>query len=401
MKNEDNVILIVDDVSINIQMIREILNEDKVYKFLFATNGNQAVAVTRRVKPDLILLDIIMSGMNGFEVCEVLKSSPETADIPIIFLTAKTESEAIVRGFELGAVDYITKPFQKDELLARVRTHLKLRQSERALRENKKNLEQLVHEELEKRRKQEQLLIQKSKLESLGRVAAGIAHEINQPLAGIAMGVENILLRSMKKRIDKDYLKQECEFLLQDVDRIKHIIEHIRIFSREQQSVFLENVDIKEVVENALLMVGKQYENHNIKLSLELEENIAPVVGNKYKLEQALLNLLSNSKDALEDKSGSEAKLIKIRTCQDTEKICLEVEDNGKGISEEDMEKLFEPFFTTKSPDKGTGLGLSITYGIVKEMRGEISVQSKAGEYSKIKISLPKIAQQTKFLKET
>ena len=394
MKKEDNVILIVDDVSINIQMIKEILNEDKVYKFIFATNGNQAVAVTRKAKPDLILLDIIMSGMNGFEVCEVLKASSETADIPIIFLTAKTESEAIVRGFELGAVDYITKPFQKDELLARVRTHLKLRQSERALRENKKNLERLVQEELEKRRKQEELLIQKSKLESLGRLAAGIAHEINQPLAGIAMGVENILLRTVNKRIDKEYLKHECEFLLQDVDRIKHIIEHIRIFSREQQSVFFENVDIKEVVENALLMVGKQYENHNIKFLLELEENIAPVFGNKYKLEQALLNLLSNSKDALEDKSRFETKLIKIKTYQDTEKICLEVEDNGKGISEEDVEKLFEPFFTTKSPDKGTGLGLSITYGIIKEMRGEISVQSKAGEYSRIKISLPKIINQ-------
>jgi len=396
MKNQDNVILIVDDVSINIQMIREILNEDKIYKFIFATNGKQAVAITRKVKPGLILLDIMMPEMNGFEVCEILKGSSETADIPIIFLTAKTESEAIVKGFELGAVDYITKPFQKDELLARVRTHLKLRRSERALRENKKNLERLVQEELEKRRKQEELLIQKSKLESLGRLAAGIAHEINQPLSGIAMGVENILLRTMKKRIESDYLKHECEFLLQDVDRIKHIIEHIRIFSREQQSVFFENVDINEVVENALLMVGKQYENHNIKLLLELEENIAPIVGNKYKLEQALLNLLSNSKDALEEKSIivsglSETKLIKIRTCQDADKICLEVEDNGKGISEENMGKLFEPFFTTKSPDKGTGLGLSITYGIVKEMKGEISVQSKTDAYSKIKILLPKI----------
>lgn len=402
-------ILVVDDTNINLRFLSGILGEQG-YKVRPVSDGYIALSAVRAEPPDLILLDIMMPGLSGYDVCEKLKADELTHDIPVIFISALNEVTDKVKGFSLGGVDYITKPFQIEEVLARVETHLALRNLQkklqgkaRELRQAKetieavnRNLEERVRQELKKRHEQQELLIHKSKLESLGRLAAGIAHEINQPLSGIAMGVENIFLKVTSNTINNEYLKRECHLLLEDVSRIKHIIEHIRIFSREQQSVFFENININEVVGNALLMLRTQYENHNIKLSLDLDEDIGVTVGNKYKLEQVVINLLSNSKDALEEKDDMlnrsfGQKDIKIRTRGYSDRICLEIEDNGKGIASENMEKMFEPFFTTKDPDKGTGLGLSISYGIIKEMKGEISVQSKSDEFTKITVSLPKI----------
>ncbi len=400
-------ILVVDDTHLNLRFLSGILGE-KGYEVRSVSDGAVALSSVQADPPDLILLDIMMPVISGYEVCEKLKADELTRDIPVIFISALNEVTDKVKGFSLGGVDYITKPFQIDEVLARVKTHLDLRNLQKKLQEKaselhrakktieaaNRTLEERVRKELEKRRKQQELLIHKSKLESLGTLAAGIAHEINQPLSGIAMGVENIFLKVTNNKINNDYLKKECQLLFEDVSRIKHIIDHIRIFSREQQSVFFENININEVVENAMLMLRTQYESHNIILSLDLDEKVGVTVGNKYKLEQVIINLLSNSKDALEEKGDMlnkvfEKKEIKIKTIGHSDGICLEIEDNGKGIDQENMEKMFEPFFTTKDPDKGTGLGLSISYGIIKEMKGEISVQSKVGEYTKITVSLP------------
>ncbi|MCP4345951.1 MAG: response regulator [Desulfobacterales bacterium] len=402
-------ILVVDDTPLNLRFLSGILGEEG-YAVRGVSDGAVALSSVQADPPDLILLDIMMPVFSGYEVCEKLKADELTRDIPVIFISALNEVTDKVKGFCLGGVDYITKPFQIDEVLARVKTHLDLRNLQKKLQEKanelhrakktieaaNRTLEERVRKELEKRRKQQELLIHKSKLESLGTLAAGIAHEINQPLSGIAMGVENIYIKVTGNKISNDYLEKECQLLLEDVSRIKHIIDHIRIFSREQQSVFFENVNINEVVENAMLMLRTQYESHNIILSLDLDKKAGVTVGNKYKLEQVVINLLSNSKDALEEKGDmlnntSMHKEIKIKTSSRADKIFLEIEDNGKGIDRENMEKMFEPFFTTKDPDKGTGLGLSISYGIIKEMKGEISVKSKIDEYTKITVSLLKI----------
>jgi C4-dicarboxylate-specific signal transduction histidine kinase len=271
-----------------------------------------------------------------------------------------------------------------------------LQQAKYELEIANQELEKRVQEELQKRQAQQQLLIQRSKLESLGKLAAGIAHEINQPLAGISMGLDNVLLKLSSKKMTEEYLHQKIDVLLKHIDRIKHIIEHIRTFSREQVSTSIERVDVNEVCRNAISMLQTQYQNHNVIITSNLDETIEYVVGNTYKLEQVVLNLITNAKDAVDEKEqmirdSSYQKHITLSTSCDVDRIYVDIEDNGVGISEEHIQNIFDPFFTTKDPEHGTGLGLSVSYGIIKEMRGDISVQSQSGEYTLMRISLPRV----------
>jgi len=416
-------ILIVDDSAINLQILADIISVEN-YRIAMAKDGGSALNFINGEKPDLILLDIMMPVMDGFEVCRKLKSNPATKNIPIIFISALTDTSNKIKGFDLGGVDYIIKPFQNKEVLARVSAHLniqtlqkslqkkntllqqeiedrkhieeELRCAKEALEIANKELEYRVQDELKKLLKQQQLLIQKSKLESLGKMAAGIAHEINQPLTGISMGLDNILFKLSSDKITDEYLTKKISYFQEDINRINHIINHIRTFSRDQTSVLFENIDVNEVCKNTLLMLETQYKHHNVEFTFDLDNTIGFVVGNKYKLEQVVLNILSNAKDAVDQKyntvrNSSYKKKIKIKTYQNKDHIVAEIEDNGTGISEEDKDNIFDPFFTTKSPEKGTGLGLSISYGIIKEMKGEISVKSKLNEYTIMKISLPAV----------
>lgn len=255
------------------------------------------------------------------------------------------------------------------------------------------HLEQRVKEELKKIEHQQQLLIQKSKLESLGELAAGIAHEINQPLGGIAMGMDNILVKINDETFPKKYLEEKFKHIFEDIERIKKIINHVRIFSKDQDIAEFEKIDVNVVVENACSMVNTQYKNHNVELVKNLQ-NKNYTLGNKYKLEQVILNLLSNAKYAVDDKESllknkAYSKKILIRSHTNNKHVFIEVEDNGTGIADDKQLNIFDPFFTTKKNEIGTGLGLSISYGIIKEMKGDISVRSKEGKYTKMKISLP------------
>lgn len=272
-----------------------------------------------------------------------------------------------------------------------------MRKAEEEIMELNRQLEGRVRIELKKRLQQQQLLIQKSKLESLGKLAAGIAHEINQPLAGISMAIDNILFKQTSNKITPEYLQTKLESIFQDIDRIRHIINHVRIFSRDQKSVVFEKVDVNESIENALSMVKAQYKNHNIQLTLNLDDDCGFTLGNKYKLEQVVLNLLNNAKDALEERDSEISnpgfqKKITIKTAGIGEKVFITVEDNGTGISDDKIENIFDPFYTTKDPEKGTGLGLSIIYGIIKELKGDISVQSEVNKYTRFKVELPKLS---------
>ena len=153
---------------------------------------------------------------------------------------------------------------------------------------------------------------------------------------------------------------------------------------------------MNKTINNTLLLIKTQYENHRIKLETNLDENIGNVLGDEYKLEQVIINLLGNARDTIESKMNDSDKTsnmgkIKIVTYNKKNKIYIEITDNGTGIPEDKIDKIFDPFYTTKDPEKGTGLGLSIVYGIIHEMNGEISAQSKLNEFATIKIALPEV----------
>lgn len=270
----------------------------------------------------------------------------------------------------------------------------KQREAEQRIVEVNKELEKRMIQEIKKQEKQQQLLSQKSKLESLGTLAAGIAHEINQPLGGISMGLDNILLKVNDKNYTESYLKEKISTLFDNVDRIKRIIDHIRIFSRTQKPNALERVNVNEVITSALLMVGAQYQTHNVIVEIALTKEKCLIIGDKFKLEQVVLNLLSNAKHAIDEKEkqhidGYQKKIV-IKSWVADQNVNFSVRDNGIGIKADILEKIYDPFFTTKNEEKGTGLGLSIAYGFIKDILGEIRVESSPGEFSVFEISIPK-----------
>ncbi len=278
---------------------------------------------------------------------------------------------------------------KKNKLINRQKNKLEI--AEKALKEWNHTLETRVHDEIQKRQQQEQIVMQKSKLESLGRLAAGIAHEINQPLGMINIGIQNLFNKLNSGKVTKEYTEEKAVYFTENIDRIRKIIDHIRLFSRDQQSIIPEKTDVRTVISNALSMMQTQCKEHNVKIDLDLPELPLPVFGNKYRLEQVILNLLSNAKDAVEEKYDSfdDTKQIKIRNYRFEQKICIEVEDNGGGIDSEHLDHIFEPFFTTKSENMGTGLGLSICYGIIHDMNGTINCRSVKGKGTVMTIELP------------
>jgi len=256
------------------------------------------------------------------------------------------------------------------------------------------HLENRIREEVQKVEQQQQLLIQKSKLESMGELAAGLAHEINQPLGGISMGLDNILYKLNENELTNDYLVSKISVLFKDIERIRNIINHVRVFSRDQQSIQKEKVEVSKIVNNTLSLVEKQFNSEHIQIQTSLGNEPVFIYANPYRVEQVLLNLLSNSRYAVNKKSSRGAgsnykKKVVIKIDVKSNLVLISIEDNGIGMKDEIKNKIFEPFFTTKDLESGTGIGLSISYGIVKESNGRIFAQSAPNKGTKMFVELP------------
>ena len=283
----------------------------------------------------------------------------------------------------------------KDSNLSKKKVQQDLENANKEIVLINRNLEKKIKEALKDQEQQHQYIIQKSKLESLGELAAGIAHEINQPLGIMTLAFENLQLKFKNNDVTKEYLEQKINSIVGNIDRIRDIINHIRIFSREQDSYTMQKVNVNQVIHNIHKLIRTQYQNHNISIIYDLQENLGFTVGSKLKLEQVILNLLSNAKYAVDDYESIQNnedyhKTIKIQTFFDSNRINILVQDNGIGIDPNEINKIFDPFYTTKPEWVGTGLGLSIIYGIINEMHGEIKVYSKQNEYTRFEISLPR-----------
>ncbi len=330
-------------------------------------------------KEDKNLLDRFLSSIKG-------RVGAEFIDVRLFSATGK------VKWVELKTNDILWD--EEDACLVFLSDISARKKAEYELNNLNKDLEERVSQEVQKVKQQQQLLVQKSKLEYIGELSAGLSHEVNQPLGGISMGLDNILIRMAEGTIDEKYIRDKFLILFKDIERINQIIQHVRIFSRDQQEALKENVDVVKVLNNALSLVKMQLKDYQISLDLQFADEVFTVVGNPYRLEQVFLNLLSNARYAVEEKE----KLIKdvlygkkiAISCKRNNEFCeILVRDNGTGISRKHLPNIFDPFFTTKDEEKGTGLGLSISYGIVKEYGGKIEVQSKEGEFTEFLIQLP------------
>ena len=264
---------------------------------------------------------------------------------------------------------------------------------ESELRDLNINLELRVHEVLRQREQQQQKIMHKSRLEALGELATGIAHEINQPVGGLSMSLDNILDELHSGNLTDTYLERKINMMFEDIERVRQIINHVRLFAREQDPVLRKAFSLNEVVNNTMKLIERSYANNNILLMARFCQPDVILFGNPMRLEQVLLNLFSNAKYAVEQKRikiGNAYRPEIIIECTDiTDTTIIRITDNGTGIPAEILDSIFDPFFTSKKAEEGTGLGLSISYGIIAEMDGTIEVESKVNEFTSMILRLP------------
>ena len=377
-KKDKQTILVVDDASENIDVLSAVLRPE--YKVKVALSGERALKIAiGDSRPDMILLDIMMPEMDGYEVCQLLKSNPITQNIPIIFITAKSQEEDERKGLELGAEDYITKPISPAIVLARVRTHLALYDQNRAL-------EHKVEARTRELKDAQKQLIQAEKMESIGRLAAGVAHEVKNPLAIIQMGAD-----FLSQVIPADETINEVIKDINDaVRRADNVIKGLLDFSRDKE-LQLVGGNINEVIEGSLHLVAHEMRQRNIEVRTELAEELPAINLDANKIQQVLINLFMNSAHAIERKGQlSVTSCLKVLDSSADlaydhenlfklgEKVLwVEVEDTGVGIADEAGVKIFEPFYTTKPVGEGTGLGLSVSQNIIKLHKGSIDIHNR------------------------
>lgn len=543
-----NQILVIDDTTTNLKLVSDFLRKSG-FEVRAAKSGIQALNILETTKPDIILLDVMMPEMDGFETCRRLKYSQQTRDIPVIFMTAVDDASNPsykVKGLELGAVDYISKPIQLEEVLARVKTHLHLRYLTQQLQKQKDLLESVFNEsadaiflvnpetglivdcnqravelfeaenkdelldiegqslqakpfpdeelsaiwdeidrkgfwsreleyvtkkgklfwgnlaakqiyvvgekmnlvrvtditdrkiaEVREKNKSQQLkkalgelkrtqarLIQTEKMSSLGRMVAGIAHEINNPVSFIYGNLtparryfEELLkliqlyqksypasspeIEALVQEIDLKFITKDCSKLINSMqigaDRIRQIVLSLRNFSRLDEKE-LKAVDIHQGIDSALMILHHRLQVPGKRPEIQVIKNYAQlplITCYASQLNQVFMNILSNAIDALESQICPReitisTSIVAKDSAANSEVVTIRIADNGPGMSEAVKKKIFDPFFTTKPIGSGTGLGLAITYEIVVEKhKGSINCISVLGEGTEFVVEIP------------
>jgi signal transduction histidine kinase len=386
-------------------------------------DGKAALASVAASPPDLILLDVMMPEMTGIEVLRHLKSDEQTSDIPVILVTASGEDDDIIRGLDGGAFDYVTKPFRREVLAARVRSALSFHENANALKTANEHLEQALLDQ----QRMETELAQNQKLESIGRLAAGIAHEINTPaqyigdntrfLRDVFRDIDRLLsaLEQLKhglasdqvaddllqqafsvlEQVDIDYIQSETptaiEQTLDGIERVCKIVRAMKEFSHPGQSE-KQATDLKQTIESTLTVSRNEWK-YVANVVTEFEEDLPAVPCFVGDLNQALLNLIVNAAQAIGNANARKTNslgTITISTKRDGNWVEIAIADTGEGIPEHIRDKVFDHFFTTKDVGKGTGQGLSVVQNVVVQKHGgHVRFESQEGVGTTFFIRLP------------
>jgi signal transduction histidine kinase len=375
-------LLIADDEPDMLRFLKSQLTSH--YRVLEAVDGQQAIEKAFQFLPDVILLDMMMPEKDGLQACREIREHTATQSIPIILLTARADEETKLAALSAGASDFLSKPFSTTELHVRIKNLVESHQYQMKLAKQNTVLENTI----DQLKDTETQLVQTEKLASLGRLSAGIIHEINNPLNFATTGLYT--LRNKGKYLAPEQ-QGEYQEVLTDVEdgikRVKNIVSDLRKFSHPDNEA-LDQVEVAEVVASALRFMSGEWKD-KVQLEQQLQEH-QTVWANKNKLIQVLVNLLQNSMDALKDKTFEHEKpTIRIEGRVENGLSILSVRDNGPGIGPQHLDKIFDPFYTTKDVGEGMGLGLSICYRIVQECDGRISVKTEPGKFCEFALEFP------------
>lgn len=366
-------ILVVDDQPINIKLLQRKL-EREGFAVLTAYNGRECLSVVESEMPDLILLDVMMPEMDGIETCERLKQNEKTKAIPIIFITAKSSKEGKLEGLNVGATDYITKPIDLEETMARVKTQLRI---QKIYRENI---------DLQTR------LGEARRTAAVGAITQGIAHNLNN-LLGVAVGYLDLL----KNGYDSpDMVKRSTNLMDQAIQRMVHIVRQLSTIATSEQ-MSLTPVLLSNLLTNSIDRFHDEYDLPKAEVSVQ---NPLPtdfvIHTNPEVFESVIGKLLINAYEAYrkEAKSNERPVLVRVEFVDGEveEEIVISIRDNGLGIDEEVRETLFEPFITSKT-SVGRGLGLTMARHAVKSLGGNMDLVEQTGGGTAAIVRLPHIRQ--------
>ncbi len=359
-------IMVVDDTPANLRLLTETLTLHN-YRVRPVVNGTMALKIAAGTLPDLILLDINMPDLKGYEVCERLKADENTRDIPIIFISALDEITDKVRAFQVGGVDYVTKPFQFQEILARVATHLTLRRLQKRLQEQNTLLE-----------------AQNSELDAFAHT---VAHDLKNPL-GVVIGYTELLLSDYDE-LSKEELREIAEGTHENARKSVDIINNLLLLaSAHKMQITTEPVDMESVVREALSRLKNMIHQYDAQITVNTDWPL--VLGYYPWIEEVWVNYLSNAM-----KYGGTPPQIELGSeipTDNPQQIKFWVRDYGKGLTPEEISRLFAPFEQLGKLRAGShGLGLSIVRRIVERLNGQVGVESTPGMGCTFYFTLPAV----------
>jgi two-component system, sensor histidine kinase and response regulator len=376
------IILAVDDQPQNLKVIASVLSED--YNISIANNGANALKNIHQLMPDLILLDIMMPDMDGFQVCRELKENEKTCDIPIIFLTAKTEIDDIMKAFDTGAVDYITKPFNQKEMKVRVRNHINLYFANKKLVSMNEQLQAS-----ENNLKQSHTLLEISNKEK-DKFLSVLAHDLRNPFQAI-MGLSNLLHKNLQN-LPPEEIKTYIETIHTSAENTYKLLEDLLLWGLIKQNKI--NYDIKtlqfeKLVANCLPLLQIAAQQKLIEIKVSVQDDLF-INGDQTKIESVIRNLTGNA-----IKFSYRNSVINISASKENGFALVCVSDSGVGMSKEKAESLFK-LDLSRSEDgtegePGTGLGLLLCEEFVSRHEGRIWVESEPGKGSKFYFTLPSV----------
>lgn len=363
-------LLVVDDVQTNVLLLKALLGKEG-YGILVANNGQEALEVIRNENPDLILLDVMMPGMDGFEVAERLKSEEFRCEIPIIFLTALDDTQSIVNGFKLGVGDFISKPFRKEELMVRIKHQLSLAAARRIIEEK--------NEELRK------TIAGRDKMYSV------IAHDLRSPMASMKMLLNTIMMSVEKDKIDPDIFDM-LEMSNKTSEEVFSLLDNLLKWTKSQLgklTVIPQKLDISGLADGVVEVMNSVAEVKHIKLIRTDHESFFVYVDIEM-IKSILRNLISNAV-----KFSNPDSEIKVGIKAEDGKVIVSVTDSGKGIKKEDQHKLLKDstHFTTygTNSEEGSGLGLLLCRDFARKNGGELWFESEENLGSVFSFSLPQL----------